>query len=1233
MADVLPTIEQNLKVCVDQREKTRAIIAKFQEDLQALFAKALKKPRGSIEEFDKTLKNLEDQRTRASLNLSEEKLLLKKINAGERDRRQLQDFLDQDKKIQVKKEQVGELRKVIQPLTDQIAALEKLAARARLAARLGCKVEELEKKEIECPADKLGKVIGKGGANIKKIEEKAGVSLDVDAENNIITINGSLEAFAIAEAEITKIIMATSEDVDVPPSYILYLTNANGNTIVNEMKEANPDVYFDVNRRSKKIPMRGQPADIAKVKECLVNLGVTQQEKEVTSAEAQIIIGKKGSNIQKITTQFMVAIDVEKKEEGASLCIVAGPESEVNAAMKEIEILIESNTEVSKTVPCDKIIAQAFLTSGGVRIKELMKQINESTKELNAGTVILSLDKGRGDRSILIKGKSAAMSTASTMLMDAIRELDADTIHIMADPFVVPQIIGKGGENIRKLQKDKQVNIEVDKSGQVSISGLNKDDVAEVQASVFAILAENKVVKIPLDASKAEKQFTEIIRSKIRNDVRELARLDVDKTTSNLLLRGTDENVQKAADMVKAFLESNFLDSVEITNADRDLLLAGGQGSKIVSLAQELEVNLSVDKAASTIQIRGTEEKVKAAARHINAYLYGGEGNVAIKIVVAKEALGVVIGKGGKTRKTLEAKYADVSLYIHRSSDAITVRGPEEPATDCHNEILKMIARARITQIVPVPEEKMQSLKKSNLVRRLVQHIQVQCTLKAEAIEVRGVAPDVKDAVALFNEHLTGIYESSFELGASQYVKIKGANRDPSHFTRIKDSSGADVSLDDAKSAVVARGTHNNVKKAKLAILDFLAFLVPGEFSKVKLPKAMHGTVGKTSALIDVAAITGATVSLDRDLSMIIVQSAEKDRAWEATKLVQSNVAEAEKLVFAFEFDTSDAWLIPMLIGTKGGRINAIRKASGCVIEIDKESRTVVLTGITEESVATAKTSIQGNIDKAKKENVWIALPADAVPRFVGKGGAHIAGLRKKYEVEIETLKRGSQLRVTGDDESKVAEAKEVIEAWIADYSKSEEKNGIQIERHHISVIIGKGGANIQALQDECGCRIDLDRDSLFVSFRGDPAKQEIAQKKIEEIMAENLAPEPKEKSKGEADGEKEDQPVKAPRGELKKTKDDKDKKDAAEGDPDEQVDRTMEFKKVPIGISPGKKKRSRNRNKNKKAGVTLAATTPTKPIGASSGEESSLSDEDDNIVASDPAAGGPLFVDRIVNA
>ena len=1184
-------------------------------------------------------RELEQQRTRTSLSLTEEKQLLKKIHAGERDRRQLQEYLDYDQKIQLRKTQLGELRDALKVTVDEpMADLEQQATKARLAIRLGCQVKDLAQKEIECPAEKMGKVIGKAGATVKKIEEKAGVSLDVDPEKNVIVINGSSESFAIAEREIAKIIMQTEENVEVPPSYIQYLTNAKGNVIVKEMKEAHPDVHFDVNRRNKTIPMRGMPEDIAKVKSAMIDLGVIQQEKEVTPAEAQIIIGKKGSNIEQITAQYNIAIEVEKGEDASNL-IVVGPESEVEAAMKAIESLVADNAEATKTIPCGRAVAQAFLTANGFRVKELSKKINESTEAQNTGRVNLSFDKTTGDNvNLLIKGKNSAMGTAVAMVGEAIREIDTDTVRIMADTHAVPQIIGKGGENIKKLKEGRKINIEVDKkTGEIAINGLDKEEVAEAEKMVLAIIAENKVVKIPVDPSIVDSQYRDLIRSKTRQEIKDLARLDLDKAESKILLRGPAENVEKAAEMIMEFLASNFLGAVEITDADRDLLLAGGKESKIVSLSKELEVNLSVDKASSSIQVRGTEDKVKAAVGHINNYLFGGEGNIACKIAVAKEALGVIIGKGGKTRKELEAKYPEVSMYIHRSGDAVTIRGPEEIATTCRNEIVKMISSARINEVVEATEEQMKNFKKSNVIRKLVQHIPVQCTLEKAGIKVRGISSDVSDAVALIKEHMTGIYESTLELGESQFAKLKASSRDPSHLTRMESSSGAKISLRDSDNAVLVSGTKATVKKAKLQVLDFLAFLVPGEFSKIKIPKVMHATVGEASTLSDISAETGANVFLDRDLSMIIVQSAEKDIGWEATKAVQAKVAEAEKLVYVFEFETSEAWLIPMLIGTKGSRINAVRKESGCNIEINKESRTVVIAGTTEESVALAKTTIQDSVDKAKKENIWVEVPEAAIPRFVGKGGAHIAGLREKYGVEIETMRKGSMVKITGEDDSKVAEAKEAIEAWVAEWAKPVEKKEVKIERHHISAIIGKGGANIQALQEEFGCRIDLDRDSLVVGFRGDPVKQEMALKRIEEIMTETPAPErvARTKSEDEEEGDKESQPTTPTKGAQPKKQDGKPAK-APEGpvDPEEQKDRTKEFPSLPIGLAAsGKKKRNRKRNK-KAGGFDSAGTTPTKSTGASSGEESSMSDEDDKIIASHPAVikpvamSAPVFVD-----
>ncbi|CAB9511283.1 High density lipoprotein binding protein [Seminavis robusta] len=1226
--DLLPKLEMNLKAMVNQRDQTRTMITKTQDDLKELFAKSPKKPRGSMSEIDKNLTDLETQRTRTSLSLTEEKQLMKRIFAGERDKRALQERIDHDKLIDSKKAQVQEMRKAMAPLTDKIADLEKAVNKAKLAAKIGCTIEDMQKTTISCPSEKMGKVIGKSGAMIKKIEEKAGVSMDVDTDKSTITIHGSDASIADAQMEINKIVMAAAEELELPQESILYLTTASTGAM-SDMRQRHPDMYLEVARNTHKFTMRGQPEQLAAVKQSLQAMGVAKRERELTAAEAVLLIGKKGANIEKITSSYKVAIEVSKKSEEQSLAIVAGAEEQVESAMKEIEDMIAANAEVTKLIPCGKTVVQGFLTANGVKIKDLQKKISESTRELGAGSVSLSFDKATGDNSnLVIKGKQAAIGTAVAMVGEAIREIDTNTIRIMADRNTIPQVIGKGGENIKKLKGDKKVNIEVDrKTGEIAINGLSPEEVAEVEASVLHIIAENKILKVPVDPALIDVQYRELIRqSKVRTEVTDLAKLDIDKDQSAILLRGTDENVGKAAEIVKKFLTSNYMENIDITDADRDALLSGGQKSKIVTFAKELEVNLSANRETSSIQVKGSMEKVKAAVKKIKAYLYGGEGNTCHKILCAEEALGLVIGKGGQVRKSLEAKYEGVTIYIHRTNDAVTIRGPEENANNCRFEVLKLIASGRITQEVKTTEEKMEAMNKNNLLRRTAQNIPVQLTVEDTTIKVRGVAPDVKHVVALINEQLTGVYESILELGDSQFAKIKGASRDESHFARMKESTAADILLNDQKNAVVIRGKRNNVKKAKFQVFDFLEFLVPGELCKIKLPKTLNATVGQATALIEVASSTGTSIWLDRDVNMIIIESSESERMQDAKACIQAKVDEAERLLYVFEFDTSEAWLIPIIIGVKGGRINSIRKQSGCTIVVSKEERTVVVSGTTEEDVTKAKSAIQNHVDQAKKENAFVDVPADAMARFVGKGGAHISELRKKYEVEIETSKKGS-VKITGSEDNVLA-AKKAVEEWVEEWAKPDENKEVKIQRHHISPIIGKQGANIQAMQEEFGCRIDLNREDLTVKFRGDPAKQELALRRIEEIMAETPAPErparaPKsEEESAEEKNGNDNSNTSGSKARPQKESESSPKKDEFK-DPDEQVDRTSEFPALPVGLTPPKRRRKR-----KSKAVGGAAASPTKPVvspskslfAASSGEESSVSDEDDKIVARDPS-------------
>lgn len=1084
-------------------------------------------------------------------------------------------------------------------MNEQIAAIEKSVTKAKLAAKLGCRVDELQITELDCPLDKLSKVIGKEGRNVKKIEESASVALDINRETGkIIITGGNTTSFHMAIQAINRIVTEIEEEIEVSTEFITYMTSKHINAL-NDLRQGHPDVYFDVIRNRQTVAVRGPPTEVAKLKNDFRNLIISKSERRLTPDEALIVIGKKGATIDRIVSQQQAAIEIQKKDDH-SLAIVIGPSDHIETALIEMEDLITTNKEMVVHIAVNQVVKQTLLEGSGIGIKALQKKINEITAEQDVGQVHLSFDTlvGNNGSDIIIRAKNAAIPIATKMVEDTVREIDAAAVRLIVDKHALPQIIGKGGETIRTLIKGKSVNIEVDRdSCEVAISGFDREQVAQVKAEIDTILVQNQVARIPADKDTLEQQFKEFIRSKDNTVIKELVRFDLDTDESVILVRGTQENVQKAVEAYNEYLDSNYLERLEITNDDKDELLAGGGKSQIVTLSRQLEVNLSVDRANPALLIRGPSEKVGAAVSYLKTYLQGGDGTVVSKVPVAAEALGNIIGRGGKTKAALEAKYPDISLYIHRSG-TITLRGPKTNVDNCRAEILKLVATARIQQSISVTEEQKADIEKTNLVRRISQLVPVNIVTEAAAVKIRGIPSDVQYAVSLINEHLTGVYESRIALGSSQFTNVMAACRDSVHFERIKEATGGEVSLDDATNSIVVRGKRSNVKKAKFSVMELLEFLLPNAFRRERISKAMHSIVGQSSVLTDIAATTGTNCSMDRDTSTILILSTDKDQANEAVRLLQAKINEAERLVCVFEFDTAEAWLIPFIIGKNGSLVNSLRKESGCTIDINKEERTVVVSGTDEGAVAKTKADIHNLVEKAKKENAFVDVPDQAISRFVGKAGSRIIEFSQKYGVEVQSLRRGPpKIKIQGD-EAKVQVAKAAVLEWLTEWEKTAEPERISIARHQIAPIMGAKGSNIQAMEEEYGCKIHLDRDRLVISLHGGTYdKRRLAVSKIEEIKSANPAPAAEENGGGGDNGKTTQNSEMAENNGHSK----KDKPNKSEGgtDLEERIDRASEFPALPVGVLPSDNNGASKRRRNKKKKASGPNGGATVGVGA----------------------------------
>ena len=302
-------------------------------------------------------------------------------------------------------------------------------------------------------------------------------------------------------------------------------------------------------------------------------------------------------------------------------------------------------------------------------------------------------------------------------------------------------------------------------------------------------------------------------------------------------------------------------------------------------------------------------------------------------------------------------------------------------------------------------------------------------------------------------------------------------------------------------------------------------------------------------------------------------------------------MTEAEKLIFVFHIDQNESWLIPFIIGKGGQQISALSTESNCRIDVSRQELSITVTGEDEESVAKARKVLDAAIEKAKRECVFVQLPSDAVPAFIGKAGANIQQFAKDYKVGVELdRKEQSKIKITGQEDSVLSAKKAVLE-WIRVWEENNAEASIPVDMTMIPIILGKDGSVINALQKDSGCRIDIDRGSSTITIRaGTAEKRAEVIEKINSIVAEaQEAIESEREQKRERDAEEREE----------KSKVEKILPAVAEpvenASPDSRKDRTLEFAARPVGLSEG----ALNSNQGGKWNKSKTISTP---VGSAAG-------------------------------
>jgi polyribonucleotide nucleotidyltransferase len=587
-------------------------------------------------------------------------------------------------------------------------------------------------------------IIGKGGANIKKIRDETQTKIDLPAEgdlNEVIVITGKKENVMEARERIQKIqnelANIVTEEIQIPPKYYNSLIGAGGKLISAIMDECGGvSIKFPTaESKSDKVVIRGPKEDVERAKQQLLEM---TNEKELSSFTAEVranpkhhkfLIGKKGASIKKIrdSTGARIVFPTPDDKDKEVITII-GKKENVDTAKAQLEAIIkdiDNNTESEMHVETKH--HKHFVARRG-------EVINRISEECGGVTISFPRSTEIDSTRVTLKGSKDCIEAAKQRILEIVSDLEAMvTIECVISQKHHRSIMGTRGTKIQALTHDYDVQIKFpDRANQSDFNQSPAENNGDVNGDVVKASDVIRITGKLENCENAKKALLELVpitlemdvpfdlhRSIIGQkgaDVRKLMnqydvhielsppqqKLDVIKIT------GTPKNVEEAkvaiherVKQLEADRHDKELKSFELkleVEPDLHPKIIGRRGAVINDIRSKYDVRVTFPRKEDNedpniIRIQGYEKDVYAARDHIMSIV--GNYNDMVKEVISLDARihKRIIGSRGRHLKQITDDYK-VEIKFPREGDAdpnaVMIIGTEEAVENCKDHLLNL---------------------------------------------------------------------------------------------------------------------------------------------------------------------------------------------------------------------------------------------------------------------------------------------------------------------------------------------------------------------------------------------------------------------------------------------------------------------------------------------------------------------------------------------------------------
>jgi len=579
-------------------------------------------------------------------------------------------------------------------------------------------------------------IIGKGGANIKKIRDETNTKIDLpdsNADSDMIIITGKKADVNKAADKIREIQSQmeniVSKDITIPAKVHNTVIGAGGKLIQSIMNECGGVAikFPEANSGSDKVTIRGPADDVEKA---FLKLKELSDEKQLSGHSIEIkakpqhhkfLIGRQGINIQKIRneTGARIIFPGADDEDRESIMIIGTKES-VAKAKEDLEARIkELDNIVEDTMTVDPKHHRHFVARRG----QVLRQIGEEF----GGLVVSFPRAGVTSDKVNLKGARNCVDAGKLRIQEIVKDLEEMvTIDCEIEQQFHRTVMGAKGSQVQRVTSEFNVQIKFPDKAQengempapsperssdpniIRITGkmINCEGAAAALKELVPITAE---VSIPFE-------FHRYIIGQKGKEVREMMNeFDVnirvpaaEQQSDIILVSGVPTHVENAKvglieKLAKLELEKverikrSFEVTVEV-NPEYHPKIIGRSGGVINKLRQDFHVNIQLPpKGAeneSIITITGLEDDADAAKKAILGIVNQYESMIKEEVQIDPGVHSMIIGKRGRSiRKIMDDFKVDIRLPREGDEDPslVVISGDEEAVLDCidHLKILE----------------------------------------------------------------------------------------------------------------------------------------------------------------------------------------------------------------------------------------------------------------------------------------------------------------------------------------------------------------------------------------------------------------------------------------------------------------------------------------------------------------------------------------------------------------